>query len=63
MRGRWGWGGAILAQSTVNAWLLESLKQPVRRKLHDRISLFLRVNEELGFPFAALDGSREVWAS
>lgn len=55
MRGRGV--GVILAQSTVNG-LLESLKQPVRRKLHDQISLSLRVNEELGFPFAALDGSR-----
>lgn len=63
-RGGWcGWrGGAVLAQSTVNAWLLESLKKPVRRKLHDQISFFLQVNEELGFPFSALNGSREVWA-
>lgn len=59
----WGCrGGAILAQSTVNAWLLESFKQRARRKLQDQISLFLRVNEELGFPFATLNGSREVWA-
>lgn len=54
------WGGHILAQSVVKAGLFESLKQAVGRKLHAQISPFLQINQELGLPFAMLDGLPEV---